>query len=411
MRRFASGPVLIAAALVVLAHVPVQAQGFRVGPWQVRSYGLPGALQLACMADMHQGNNVQLEVETDVTGRLWISVASPQWRLSPGRPIGTFVAVDQAPRESVVGQITDTSVVRYEVSAQERFEEKLRSGRRMTIQASGVTVNFRLDQIAEVIDRVRRCTAEGAAAARDPDGTAEPPPDNLARRIESDVAARAVRRAGGPMAIPTATWPTAQQQRAPMPAAVTRGEPLSAQELYRLAAPSVFLVWVDRGTHFPVRLFAMGSAVAISRDTLVTNCHVVRGAHRVELRKGRTIHEATILNGDPRSDRCLLRVQDAELRPVRGVRRAASLTVGERAFTIGNPSGLESTLGEGLVSGLRQAMGVRMIQTTAPMSPGSSGGGLFDAWGNLIGVPTFLIRAPMDSDTFRFAIAADEYWR
>ncbi len=409
MRTSVAGLALVAT--MAMAASPAAAQGFRIGNWQIRPVGIPGSLQVSCLADTHQGGNIALELESDVSGRLWLSANSPQWRLSPGRPIGTFVTVDQTPRQSIVGQIVESNAVRYELSAEEALSDRLRAGRRMAIQAGGVTVSFRLDEMGEVIDRVRRCTAEGAAAARSADGAADSPPDDLARRIEADANARAARRSGGPMPIPTASWPSAQQQRAPMPVASTRGEPLSAQELFRLAAPSVYLVWVDQGTRFPVRMFAMGSAVAISHDTLVTNCHVVRGAYRIELRKGRTIHDATILNGDPRSDRCLLRVNNVQLRPVRGVRAMASITVGERAFTIGNPSGLESTLGEGIVSGLRQASGVRIIQTTAPMSPGSSGGGLFDAWGNLIGVPTFLMRAPADSDIFRFAIAADEYWK
>jgi hypothetical protein len=64
-------------------------------------------------------------------------------------------------------------------------------------------------------------------------------------------------------------------------------------------------------------------------------------------------------------------------------------------FAIGNPEGLEVTLSEGLISGLRSMSGAlaaqgvdEVIQTTAPISPGSSGGGLFDAEGRLIGITT-----------------------
>jgi S1-C subfamily serine protease len=48
----------------------------------------------------------------------------------------------------------------------------------------------------------------------------------------------------------------------------------------------------------------------------------------------------------------------------------ASLKVGEKVYSIGAPSGLEKTLGEGLISGLREIKGVRIVQTTAPISPG-----------------------------------------
>ena len=85
-----------------------------------------------------------------------------------------------------------------------------------------------------------------------------------------------------------------------------------------------------------------------------------------------------------------------------------NLAVGERVYSIGTPSGLEQTLGEGLISGLREYSGVRLVQTSAPISPGSSGGGLFDASGNLVGVTTFILR---EAQSLNFAIAADEYWR
>ena len=63
--------------------------------------------------------------------------------------------------------------------------------------------------------------------------------------------------------------------------------------------------------------------------------------------------------------------------------------VGQRAYAIGAPQGLELTLSEGLISSLRATTNGSIIQTTASISPGSSGGGLFDANGQLIGIVTF----------------------
>lgn len=88
------------------------------------------------------------------------------------------------------------------------------------------------------------------------------------------------------------------------------------------------------------------------------------------------------------------------------VRPYADIKVGERAFTIGTPRGLELTLAEGLVSSKRNSDGVRFIQTSAPILPGSSGGGLFDAQGSLLGITTFLVK---DAQNLNFAIAAEEY--
>jgi S1-C subfamily serine protease len=60
-----------------------------------------------------------------------------------------------------------------------------------------------------------------------------------------------------------------------------------------------------------------------------------------------------------------------------------------------------------LLSGLRRMDGIEYVQITAPVSEGSSGGGLFDDRGNLIGVTTFTVR---DSQSLNFAIAASEFW-
>jgi len=68
---------------------------------------------------------------------------------------------------------------------------------------------------------------------------------------------------------------------------------------------------------------------------------------------------------------------------------SSGLATGERVYAIGAPQGFELTFSEGVISALRDTEGVRMIQTSAPISPGSSGGGLFDATGNLVGVTSF----------------------
>jgi S1-C subfamily serine protease len=86
--------------------------------------------------------------------------------------------------------------------------------------------------------------------------------------------------------------------------------------------------------------------------------------------------------------------------------------VGEAAYTLGSPVGLELTLSNGIVSGRREEGGHRYVQTTAPISPGSSGGGLFDARGNLIGITTLaLVGREHLNQSLNFAIAADAFWQ
>ena len=91
-----------------------------------------------------------------------------------------------------------------------------------------------------------------------------------------------------------------------------------------------------------------------------------------------------------------------------GIRRYKSLKVGERVFSVGSPRGLENTLGEGLISGLGTSNNVELIQTTAPISSGYSGGGLFDENGNLVGITTFRIK---NSESLNFAISVDSFLR
>jgi serine protease Do len=79
---------------------------------------------------------------------------------------------------------------------------------------------------------------------------------------------------------------------------------------------------------------------------------------------------------------------------------------GERVYSIGTPAGLELTMTDGLLSGKRLTSGQHFVQTSAPISPGSSGGGLFDEAGNLIGITTFRLK---DSENLNLAISAEDY--
>jgi S1-C subfamily serine protease len=199
-------------------------------------------------------------------------------------------------------------------------------------------------------------------------------------------------------------WPAWQPASASVPPPVaTRRE---ASELFVLAARSVWLVTAARELDDPAGT-VIGSAVAVTSSRLVTNCHVVRDRPTIFIKQGEVLVRAAVVAGDQVSDRCLLAVTDAALVPVAGIRPYADLRVGEAVFTIGAPRGLEQSLGQGIVSGLRRRASARLIQTTAQISPGSSGGGLFDQAGNLLGVTTFILR---DSEGLNFAIAIEDYF-
>jgi hypothetical protein len=184
----------------------------------------------------------------------------------------------------------------------------------------------------------------------------------------------------------------------------------STEELFAKARSSVWVVIAatSMAHNDATSQISQGSAVAITRSRLLTNYHVVEGQRFVFVKQGDDFFEATVVAGDKDSDRCMLAVKGEPLTPVDGLRGFGELRVGEPVYTIGSPSGLESTLGQGIVSGLRTVAGQQLVQTTAPISPGSSGGGLFDSAGNLVGITSFMLK---NSQGLNFAIAAEDYFR
>ena len=106
----------------------------------------------------------------------------------------------------------------------------------------------------------------------------------------------------------------------------------------------------------------------------------------VILANGDSYDDVTVIDYDPRRDLVLLKVKGEGL-PTVAMGDSDSLVVGDEVFAIGTPRGLAQTLSSGLVSAIRDFdEGYRRIQTTTPISPGSSGGGLFDDGGRLVGI-------------------------
>lgn len=209
---------------------------------------------------------------------------------------------------------------------------------------------------------------------------------------------------GGLMA-PATGWPAwAVAAKSPAPAA---GATLDTPTLFKLLSPSVFKVVVVSASGT-----SQGSAVAVSSSELLTNCHVLEGAQTVSLRQGKLSRVAQIARANPAADRCVLVVAEPNLTAIRGVREYAELEVGEPLYTLGSPSGLELSLASGLLSGKREDGALHYVQTTAPISPGSSGGGLFDARGNLVGITTSVLAGRERlNQSLNFAIPADAFWQ
>ncbi len=186
---------------------------------------------------------------------------------------------------------------------------------------------------------------------------------------------------------------------------------LSSQELFKLAARSVYWIESRSQDYGNAPRTVYGSAVAISDELALTNCHVVGGG-KAALRLGSGKTEATteveLVAANYDADRCILKVAGMKLLPVVGIRLMSTLEVGEGVYAIGNPQGLQRSLSEGLISGIRDDPDGRLVQTTAPISPGSSGGGLFDTRGNLVGITALTLT---NSQNLNFAVPAEDFWK
>ena len=209
---------------------------------------------------------------------------------------------------------------------------------------------------------------------------------------------------GGKQA-PLGGWP-AWAGLGTLPAAAT-GDALAATQLFEKLSPSIVRVEAQLSDGM-----ALGSAVAVTPSLVITNCHVVAGSKKVVLKQQHSEWPAHLVQSDPKKDRCILDIAPATLTPISGVRAYSDLKIGESVYTLGNPSGLDLSLSDGLLSGLREDEGVHYVQTTAPISPGSSGGGLFDSRGNLLGITTssYVGREKLNQ-SLNFAIAADGFWQ
>jgi hypothetical protein len=134
---------------------------------------------------------------------------------------------------------------------------------------------------------------------------------------------------------------------------------------------------------------ALGSGFFISANGLVaTNTHVVAGASKVILRwQGKSGTAKRILKLDPRFDLVILQTSFSATPTVK-LGDSDLIAVGEEIVALGSPFGFEGTVSTGIISGIRQEDATRYLQITAPISPGSSGGPIFNTNGVVVGITT-----------------------
>lgn len=173
---------------------------------------------------------------------------------------------------------------------------------------------------------------------------------------------------------------------------------LEPSEVFAKASPSVVAVYARTAAGAAFQ----GSGVVLSSTAVATNCHVVGRAAEIQVVVGTSHLFASLLRADQNRDICLLRVKGLAS-TVATVADARALRAGARVYSIGSPRGLELTISEGLVSGIRPTKFGDVIQTSAAISHGSSGGGLFNAEGALVGFTSFSLK---DGQNLNFAIPA-----
>lgn len=161
-------------------------------------------------------------------------------------------------------------------------------------------------------------------------------------------------------------------------AAVSRAE---LPELVRLRSPDVFTI---RALGGDAETRDLGSAVRLAQGLLVTSWHVVRDARTIQVQDGVRWVPAAVAASQAGEDLCLLRVtlstQFAGRMPIAGFQP------GSVVLAVSSAEGLPSIVSQGIVSGIREVLGRQLLVFSAPISEGSSGGGVFDSSGALVGI-------------------------
>ena len=165
---------------------------------------------------------------------------------------------------------------------------------------------------------------------------------------------------------------------------------LSAEQIARQSLPSVVLIVCDNGAGDT----SLGSGFFVTPNVVVTNYHVIEGMVQGKVRSAVSHNKkenwviTSILNFDEESDLALIRVPEASKSnlPILSLAANENVSIGQTIYALGNPEGLVGTISPGIISGLRTLDNQPLIQVTAPISHGSSGGPIVNSVGEVVGV-------------------------
>lgn len=150
---------------------------------------------------------------------------------------------------------------------------------------------------------------------------------------------------------------------------------------------------------------SLGSGFFVADDVIATNMHVIaKAAHGDAKLVGRsqTYAISGLVGKDEEHDLALLKIGGARGAALE-IGDSGKLSVGDEIYVLGNPEGLEGTLSNGIVSGIRQVGGDNVLQITAPISPGSSGGPVLDQQGRVVGIAVATFK---EGQNLNFAVPA-----
>jgi hypothetical protein len=174
------------------------------------------------------------------------------------------------------------------------------------------------------------------------------------------------------------------------------------QQIAVAAFPSVVLLSMFDENSQPI---AFGSGFFVEPNVISTNAHVIEGAASGLAKlvgKDQGFRILGTVGIDAQNDLALLQVAESGT-PLR-LSSSNEPEIGASIFAIGNPQGFEGTFSQGIVSGIRSAGNTRLLQITAPISPGSSGGPVLDDRGDVIGVATATYRG---GQNLNFAVPSE----
>lgn len=163
---------------------------------------------------------------------------------------------------------------------------------------------------------------------------------------------------------------------------ITLGQ--SAKEIAKNCLPSTVSLVMEDNFKQPLSL---GSGFIIENGKIVTNLHVIEGAKYgyVLVNGSSTKHKIQGYHSiDKQNDLAILSIPTITGKSL--LLTSSNPEIGEKIYAIGNPKGLSGTISEGIVSGIRDLKNKELIQITAPISPGSSGGPVINNSGQVIGV-------------------------